>query len=258
MRSIGLDLDPWVKKGLLRIHTGRPTMNGLEMHLASIHKQVEAFQPHLVVVDPITNFLSAGTAAEAGTMMMRLVDYLKAHEITALLTNLNHAEGALEQSELGISSLIDTWLFLRDIELNGERNRGLYILKSRGMAHSNQIREFLLTDRGVQLTEVYLGPEGVLTGSARLAQEAKEKGTAAQRSLEIEMKRRELARRQRALEAQIAVLQLQFQTEEEGMERDIACEQAYVEQLVQGRNEMARSRKADSNGHQVSPKRVRK
>lgn len=258
MRSIGLDLGPWVKKGLLRVHTGRPTMNGLEMHLASIHKQVEAFQPHLVIVDPITNFISAGTLAEASSMLMRLVDYLKSREITALFTNLNHIEGGLEQSDVGISSLIDTWLLLRDIELAGERNRGLHILKSRGMAHSNQIREFLLTDHGVQLTEVYLGPEGVLTGSARLTQEAKEKATAAQRSGEIEMKRRELARRQHALEAQIAVLQLQFQTEAEGMERDIACEQAYVEQLLQGRNEMARSRKADSNGHQASPKKVRK
>ncbi len=234
MRSIGLDLEPWVKKELLRFHTGRPTMNGLEMHLASIHKQVEAFQPHLVVVDPITNFISAGTVSEASFHDDAVGRLPEGSEITALLTNLNHAEGAQEQSELGISSLIDTWLFLRDIELNGERNRGLYILKSRGMAHSNQIREFLLTDRGVQLTEVYLGPEGVLTGSARLAQEAKEKATAVQRSLEIERKRGELARRQQALEAQIAVLQLQFQTDKEEMERDIACEQAYVEKLDSG------------------------
>jgi circadian clock protein KaiC len=258
MRSIGLDLEPWVKKDLLRFHSGRPTMNGLEMHLASIHKQVDAFQPHMVVVDPITNFISAGTAAEACSMMMRLVDYLKGHEITALLTNLNHVDGNLEQSELGISSLIDTWLFLRDIELNGERNRGLYILKSRGMAHSNQIREFLLTGQGVQLTDVYLGPEGVLTGSARLAQEAREKATAVERSLEIARKRGELARRQQALEAQIAVLQLQFQTDKEAMERDIACEQEYLEKLDQGRHEMARSRKANSNGQLVSPKKGRR
>jgi circadian clock protein KaiC len=161
----------------------------------------------------------------------------------------------LEQTELDVTSLIDTWLVLRDIELNGERNRGLYILKSRGMAHSNQIREFLLTDRGVQLTEVYLGPEGVLTGSARLAQEAKEKGTALQRSLEIERKRGELARRQQALESQIAVLQLQFQTDKEEMERDITCEQAYLAKQEQGRHEMARSRKADSNGFQVSSRK---
>jgi circadian clock protein KaiC len=258
MRSIGLDLEPWVKKGLLRIQAARPTMNGLEMHLASIHKQVEAFQPHLVIVDPITSFLSSGTDTEASSMMMRLVDYLKSHQITALLTNLNHAGSVLEQTSVTISSLIDTWLLLRDIELNGERNRGLYILKSRGMAHSNQIREFLLTENGVQLTEVYLGPEGVLTGSARLSQEAKEKATAVQRSLEIESKRGELARRQQALEAQIAVLQLQFQTDKEEMERDIASEQAYLEKLEQSRHEMARSRKADSNGNQAPPKKDRK
>ena len=258
MRSIGLDLEPWVKQGLLRISIARSTMNGLEMHLASIHKQVEAFQPQLVVVDPISNFVSAGTAPEARSMLTRLVDYFKSRQITALLTNLNHSGSASEQAELDISSLIDTWLLLRDIELNGERNRGLYILKSRGMAHSNQIREFLLTDRGVQLTEVYLGPEGVLTGSARLAQEAKEKATAVQRSLEIERKRGELARRHQALEAQIAVLQSQFQTDKEEMDRDITREQAYLEKLEQGRHEMARSRKADSNGLLVSPKRGRK
>ena len=258
MRSIGLDLAPWVTKGVLLFHAARPTMNGLEMHLASIHKYVEVFQPHLVVVDPITSFLSSGTNPEASTMMMRLVDYLKARHITALLTNLNRAGSAMEQTELDISSLIDTWLLLRDIELNGERNRGLYILKSRGMAHSNQIREFLLTDHGVQLTEVYLGPEGVLTGSARLSQEAKEKATAVERSLEIARKRGELARRQQALEAQIAVLQLQFQTDKEEMERDITCEQAYLEKLEQGRHEMALSRKADANGVQVSAKKGRK
>jgi circadian clock protein KaiC len=258
MRSIGLDLEPWVKKGLLRFQAARPTMNGLEMHLASIHKQVEAFQPHLVIVDPITSFLSSGSDTEASSMMMRLVDYLKSRQITALLTNLNHAGSVLEQTNVSISSLIDTWLLLRDIELNGERNRGLYILKSRGMAHSNQIREFLLTENGVQLTEVYLGPEGVLTGSARLSQEAKEKATAVQRSLEIESKRGELARRQQAMEAQIAVLQLQFQTDKEDMERDIASEQAYLEKLEQSRHEMARSRKADSNGLQVPLKKGRK
>ncbi|MFN0196604.1 MAG: circadian clock protein KaiC [Planctomycetaceae bacterium] len=258
MRSIGLDLEPWVKKGLLRFQVARPTMNGLEMHLASIHKQVEGFQPHLVIVDPITSFISSGTGAEATSMMMRLVDYLKSRQITALLTNLNHAGSVIEQTNVEISSLIDTWLLLRDIELNGERNRGLYILKSRGMAHSNQIREFLLTDHGVQLTDVYLGPEGVLTGSARLAQEAREQATAVERSLEIERKGGELARRQQALEAQIAVLQLQFQTDKEAMERDIAGEQAYLEKLEQGRYEMALSRNADSNGHHPAPKKGRK
>ncbi len=258
MQSIGLDLTQWVKKGLLRFHAARPTMNGLEMHLASIHKYVEAFQPALVVVDPITNFVASGTVPEASSMLMRLVDYLKARQVTTILTNLNRHVDALEQTELDISSLIDTWLLLRDLELNGERNRGLYILKSRGMSHSNQIREFLLTNSGVELTDVYLGPEGVLTGSARLAQEAKEKATAVQRSVEIERKRGELARRQQALEAQIAVLQLQFQTDKEEMERDIAGEQLYLEKLEQGRHEMARSRKADSNGFLAASKKGRK
>ena len=258
MRSIGLNLEPWVKKGLLRFHAARPTMNGLEMHLASIHKLVEGFQPALVIVDPITNFISSGTVSEASSMMMRLVDYLKARQITALLTNLNRNGVALEQTELDISSLIDTWLLLRDIELNGERNRGLYILKSRGMSHSNQIREFLLTDQGILLTEVYLGPDGVLTGSARLAQEAKETATAAQRNQEIERKRGELSRRQQALEAQIAVLQLQFQTDKEEMERDITTEQVYLKKLEQSRQEMAFSRKAESNGVPGNPKKVRK
>ena len=191
-------------------------------------------------------------------MMLRLVDYLKARQITTLLTNLNRNEGALEHTELDISSTIDTWLLLRDMELNGERNRGLYILKSRGMSHSNQIREFLLTDNGILLTEVYLGPDGVLTGSARLAQEAKEMATAAQRNQEIERKRGELSRRQQALEAQIAVLQLQFQTDKEEMERDITTEQVYLEKLEQGRQEMAFSRKAESNGVPGSQKKVRK
>jgi len=258
MRSIGLDLEPWVKKGLLHFHHARPTTSGLEMHLARIHKQVESFQPQLVIVDPITSFLSSGTDPEASSMIMRLVDYLKSLQITAFLTHLNHVGGVLEHTSVTISSLIDTWLLLRDMETNGERNRGLYILKSRGMAHSNQIREFLLTENGVQLTEVYLGPEGVLTGSARLSQEAKEKATAVQRGLEIDRKQGELARRQQALEAQIAVLQLQFQTDKEEMERDIASEQAYLEKLEQSRHEMARSRKADSNGLQVPPKKSRK
>ena len=254
MRSIGLDLESWVNKGLLRFQVARPTVNGLEMHLGSIHKQVEAFQPHLVIVDPITSFLSSGTDAEATSMMVRLVDFLKSRQITAFLTSLNHAGSNVEQTNLMISSLIDTWLHLRDIELNGERNRGLYILKSRGMAHSNQIREFLLTEKGVQLTEVYLGPEGVLTGSSRLAQEAAATATALQRGMEIERKRGELARRQQGLEAQIAVLQWQFQTDKEEMERDIANEQAYLEKLKQSRHEMARSRKAESNGLQASSK----
>jgi circadian clock protein KaiC len=174
MRSIGLDLNPWLKKGLLRVHATRPTASGLEMHLVTIHKFVDEFEPRVVVVDPITTFTSAGTSVEAEAMLMRLIDYLKGQQITAYFTSLTHSGNPHEQSQIGISSLIDTWFLLRDIELGGERNRLLYILKSRGMAHSNQIREFALTGHGVQLRDAHIGPEGVVTGSVRLAQEARE------------------------------------------------------------------------------------
>jgi circadian clock protein KaiC len=254
MRSIGLDLQPWIKKGLLRFHSSRPTIYGLEMHLTTMHKMIEEQQPHLVVVDPISNFMAAGSISEASMMLMRLVDFLKGWQTTALFTNLTHGRGALEQTEAGVSSLIDTWLLLRDIELNGERNRGLYILKSRGMAHSNQIREFQLTPNGIELTDVYLGPEGVLTGSARQAQEAKEKASQVRTSQEVERKRRELQRRQQALEAQVAALRLQFESDKEEMERFIREQEDRQERLDADRQEMAASRKADSDGN-LQPRR---
>jgi circadian clock protein KaiC len=245
MRSIGLDLSPWLKKGLLCFHATRPTAFGLETHLAELHKLVKDFQPRAVIVDPITNFLKAGTPGEAEAMLMRLIDFLKAQQITALFTSLTHGGSALEQSEAGVSSLIDTWLLMRDIELGGERNRGMYVLKSRGMAHSNQIREFLLTDHGVELKDVYVGPDGVLTGSLRLAQEARERAAALGRQEEIERRQRDLERKRRALEAQVAAQRGQFEAEEEELELLIAQERAAAERVRQSQEEMARSRKAD-------------
>jgi circadian clock protein KaiC len=174
MRSIGLDLEPWVRQGLLQFHASRPTQYGLEMHLVRIHKLVEQFKPWLIVVDPITNLMLAGNDRDIQAMLTRLIDFLKAGRITALFTSLTSGNNSshLKQSEVGISSLIDTWILLRDLETNGERNRGLYVVKSRGMANSNQVREFFLTRNGVKLQPVYLGAGGVLTGSARVAQEA--------------------------------------------------------------------------------------
>jgi circadian clock protein KaiC len=245
MRSIGLDLAPWLERGLLRYHATRPTAYGLETHLAELHKLVNEFRPRVVIVDPITTFLRAGTPAEAEAMLMRLIDFLKARQVTALFTSLTHGGGAREQSQAGISSLIDTWLLLRDIELGGERNRGMYVLKSRGMAHSNQIREFILTDHGVELKDVYVGPEGVLTGSSRLAQEARERAAALDRHHEIERRRRDLERKRRALEARAAAHRGRFEAEEEELELLIAQELAADDRMRQGREEMARSRKAD-------------
>ena len=152
LRSIGLDLDQWIKQGLLRIQAARPTHYGLEMHLAEMHKTILEFQPKTVVVDPISNFISAGTMSEAGSMLIRLVDFLKHLGITTLFTNLTHGESSIEQTDVGISSIIDTWLFLHDIEQEGERSGVVYVLKSRGMAHSKQVRGIRLTDDGIQLT----------------------------------------------------------------------------------------------------------
>jgi circadian clock protein KaiC len=202
MRSIGLDLERYIGKGLLRMHASRPTFYGLEMHLVQIHKMVTEFKPSAVVIDPISNFSSSGGGGDAALMLLRLVDYLKAQQVTAFLTHLTSGGSATEATDVGISSIIDTWLLLRDIELCGERNRGLYVLKSRGMKHSNQIREFVITPEGIALLDVYVGPEGVLTGSMRAAQEARESAEAVALQEEIAAKRREVERLQAALEQQ--------------------------------------------------------
>jgi circadian clock protein KaiC len=174
MLSIGIKLEAWVRKGLLLFQATRPTFYGLEMHLAANHKAVDSFKPGIVILDPINTFLIGDKEFEVKNMIMRIVDFLKANQITALFTSLTSGGELMENSDVGISSLIDTWLLLRDIELSGERNRGMYVLKSRGMANSNQIREFILTNQGVELRDVYVGASGVLTGSARIAQEALE------------------------------------------------------------------------------------
>ncbi len=202
MRTIGLDLGSLRTKGKLRIHAARPTVHGLEMHLVQIHKMVAEFKPAAVVIDPISNFAASGSSQDAGLMLLRLVDFLKAEGITAFLTHLTSGGRAIEATDIGISSIIDTWLLVRDIELGGERNRGLYVLKSRGMKHSNQIREFVITPQGIELVEVYVGPEGVLTGSMRAAQEAREQAATLALQEEIQAKQREVDRLRAALEAQ--------------------------------------------------------
>ena len=247
MRSIGIDLEPWVKKGLLQFHATRPSIHGLEMHLASIHKLVREFQPRVVIMDPISSMVAAGTRRGATVMLTRLIDFLKLQEITALLTNLTSGDEALEKTDVDISSLVDTWLLLRDLELGGERNRVMYVLKSRGMAHSNQMREFLLTNRGVELQDVYIGAEGVLTGSARQAQEAKEKTAALLRQQEVEGKQRERERKREALEARIAAMRKEFEAEDEEAKRIIGQEHTSQQVVEQDREKMGRSRKSDTN-----------
>jgi circadian clock protein KaiC len=245
MRSIGIDLEPWTEQGLLDIYAVRPTIYGLEMHLVKMYKLINEFKPKVVIIDPVTNLIAIGSDTEVKSMLSRLIDFLKANQVTALFTNLSHAGGALELTEFGISSLMDTWLLLRDIEIGGERNRGLYILKSRGMAHSNQIREFLLTDKGIDLVDVYLGPAGVLTGAARTSQEAKEKVAEILRIEEIERKKRELERKRVVIESQITALRSEFEAAQDEVNKLTQQEEMQEKSLAGDRTEMKRLRKAD-------------
>jgi circadian clock protein KaiC len=249
MRSIGIDLGPWVKKGLLRFDATRPTFHGLEMHLLRMHKLVRETNARVVVVDPITSYISLGDTLEVKSMLNRLIDFLKAHQITAFFTSLTEGGSALEQSEVGISSLMDTWILLRHIESNGERNRGIWVLKSRGMPHSNQIREFVFTEHGIELVDVYLGAAGVLTGTARAAQEAKETAAALLRRQDLERKQRNLAHRKKALEAKIAALRAEFETEAAELEKDIIEQKQHEGVLEQDRAAMANRRKADASSN---------
>ncbi len=256
MRSIGLNLEQWEKKGLLKFHSTRATFYGLEMHLAIIHKLVNDFRPKVVVLDPVGSLIEAGNQRDAHIMLIRLIDFLKSRGITAFLTNLtNTSIDSLERTDIAISSIVDTWLFVRDLELNGERNRALYVLKSRGMAHSNQLREFLITDRGVDLLDIYVGPEGVLTGSSRLSQEAREKAAALVGQQEIERIARDRQRKREALEARILALRKEFELEEQEAETLGAEEVLREKVLEEDRSAMAISRKADVGNGSARPHR---
>ena len=247
MRSIGIDLEPWVRKGLLKFHAERPSVYGLETHLLTMHKEISEFKPAVVVVDPITNLISSGNLLDVKSMLTRLIDFVKMNQITTMFTTLTSAGRSLEQSEVGISSLADTWLLVRDIEIGGERNRGLYIVKSRGMGHSNQIREFLLTDKGINLLDVYIGPSGVLTGSARLTQESQEKGTELAHQQEIEMKKLNLESKRKALEAHIAALNAELAVGTAEMKKISEKEKQRHRRYLEERKEIAQMRKADRN-----------
>lgn len=245
MRSIGLDLEPWVERGLLRFHAARPTLYGLEMHLTIIHKLVNEFQPQVVALDPISNLTSVGTSLEVKSTLNRIIDYLKMQQITGIFTNLTMGGESLEHTDLGVSSLMDTWILLNCLELGGERNRVLYLLKSRGMAHSNQVREFLLTDQGVDLVDVYLGPGGVLTGAARASQEAREKAETLVRRQEIERRQRQIERKRSVLAGQIEALKAAFAAEEDELQKILAQDKLVEEVMTGGRAEMGRLRGED-------------
>ncbi len=245
MRSIGIDLERWVKRGMLNFHSVRPTVYGLEMHLAIVQGLIEETKTKVVVIDPITNFNPIGTPLEVKAALMRLLDFLKMNGITTLFTSLTEDEAHAEDSEVGVSSLMDTWILLRNLEYNGERNRGLYVLKSRGMAHSNQIREFILTDHGVDLINVYTGPGGVLTGTARVVQEARKDAEALRRQTEIERRLRDLEHKRASLEARLRAEREQFAAHEEDVLKEIAELRTQDETVAQGRLDAAQLRDAN-------------
>lgn len=244
MRSVNIDLERWIKKGLLFHEAWRPTQFGLEMHLLRIHKLVEKVKPHSVIIDPVTNLVGGQNSREIESMLMRLIDFLKGAHITNMMVSLTEGGQYLENTRIGISSLADTWVLLRDLEVNAERNRCLYILKSRGMAHSNQLREFILTDKGIELVPAYIAAGGVFTGSSRVEQEAKDKAEALDHELAMRRRQEEMNRKRLVLRAQIDALKAELAAEEQAMEQDSREDESRRVQGETDRKRLAKSRGA--------------
>jgi circadian clock protein KaiC len=246
MATVGLDLDRWVRAGLLKFHCVRPSVLGMEAHLAAIQALVTEHQPQMVVMDPISDLLGTGKG-EGLAMLTREIDYLKGLNITAVLASVPTI-GEADDSDQKVASLIDTWLLVKTIEGNGERNRALYILKARGMAHSNQVREFLITDHGIELADVYVGPQHVLTGSARAAQEADERLKATARTYDLEQRKLNLERRRKSVEAQAAIMWREFEAEADVVDRLVRQGSTDGEERAEQRVEQGRLRSADADG----------
>lgn len=241
MRSIGINLERWVKRKNLRFYASRPNVFGLEQHLLAMHKVIDELKPNAVVIDPISSLEAAGAAPDVKAMTIRLFDFLKMNGVTTVLTYLSSPVAA-EETAIGISSLIDTWLQVRDLEHDGERTRALYVMKSRGMPHSNQVREFIMTSRGIELLDVYVGTEGVLTGSARVVRERREIADADDRRDALEQRRQNLAARRIAMKAQIDALQTELSKEESELMRAIAKEERHDDWRIGTQEQMLRSR----------------
>ncbi|KUJ59330.1 KaiC 1 [Flavobacteriaceae bacterium CRH] len=217
MKSINVDLQKHLDNGTLQIHSSRPSLNGLELHLLTLRKLIKEFKPTTIIIDPISNLITVGSEQEVRSMLVRLIDMLKANNITALFTSLNKQTDNFrpDLAEESVSSLVDTWITVRDMEGIGERNRGIFIVKSRGMGHSNQVREFVITNNGIELLDVELGPQGILTGAARQSHQFKKTISEIKLQNEINRKDREIARKRKVLEANIEALKNEFESAEE-------------------------------------------
>jgi circadian clock protein KaiC len=248
MRSIGIHLREWVDRGLLGFHAMRPTSVGMETHISLMLKHIDDFQPRIVVLDPISSFEAAGTQLDAHAMLVRVIDLLKARTITTLFTSLATGAETTDQVASSVSSLIDAWISLRNLEQAGERTRSLYVLKARGMRHSNQIREFLLTDRGADLQDVYVGPDGILVGSARAAQEMRDRASAAVSRRDVEQKKGELERKHKAFAARIAELEAAYAAEAYDIKEAIVQEEGRLQGMLAGRSTLATDRQRATKG----------
>jgi circadian clock protein KaiC len=243
MRSIGLDLKQWEQKGLLHIHSSRPTLHGLEQHLVYMHDLIDEIKPGVVVVDPISNFSMDRLNPDLKPMLMRLIDLLKSRNITGIFTSLTSGtEAQIEDSQIGVSSLMDTWLLLRNMETNGERTRTLFILKSRGMGHSNQVREFIMNNKGVDLVNVYLGTGQVLTGTARIIQESVDRANEELKQQEQVFLLKRLENKRRALAAQISALQAQAEAAASELDLAMKRDQLRTNTLKQDAAQLATMR----------------
>lgn len=243
MRSIDVNLEPYVKKGLLQFHASRPTLYGLEMHLVVFYKLVKQFKPSVVILDPITNLITVGNSGEVKSILIRLIDFLQQEQITVMFTALSLPSDPTGNQEEEVSSLVDVWIALRDIELNGERNRGIFVLKSRGMKSSNQVREFVITDKGIEMVEMVIGPNGVLIGSARKAYELERLKEELSRKHAIERKNKEIERRKNILDNQIRRLTSEFEMEKEALNSEEAEDRRIAQIKEEHRKEMMKGRK---------------
>jgi len=249
MNTIGIDLQSSLDSGSLEICSSRPAAFGLEMHLVQMHKKIETFKPDVVIVDPISNLHTAAGVDESSQMLLRLIDILRSKGITTFLINLTRSGNLTETSGEALSSMVDTWLLLRDVESYGERNRVIYVLKSRGMPHSNQLREFIITSNGVDLIPAYLGSEGVLTGSARLAQEQRELINTAREADEEKIVSLKLELKQRALDAQIEALKAERLAAEEELLKLATSRSARQEAILSNEREMNQRRLRTHESH---------
>ncbi|AXV14840.1 KaiC 1 [Neorhizobium sp. SOG26] len=243
MRSIGVDLQPYMDKDMLRHIAARPTFYSLEMHLAVMLREVQRFGPSLVVLDPISAFIGNADQLEVQAMLLRMVDFLKSNGITGVFSHLMHSQDGATETDVGMSSLMDAWILLLNREANGEFNRELYLLKARGMSHSNQVREFVMSDTGITLIPPYLGEGRALTGSARRAEEAKLRRAEFARRAEVERLSESVGKRRRQAQAQIEALQAEMQADEAELNRLRLGEENYRAQLEADRALMEQSRR---------------